>query len=160
VTVSGPENRAGRTQHWRPKWRPEGHPPDRRRCGGTSRSSGAHIPKYPHRVAFRAIQSQAFGLQKGCSARFGRRVKREKSLQITGGRTWIRTRDLFLIRKAPLRGAKTRGASRPARCSKRCRHAAESTLGPGQGEVHDCRSSAMLENRCRRRMMARVSVPQ
>src|SRR5665647_3492514 len=28
---------------------------------------------------------------------------REKSLQITGGRTWIRTRDLFLIREAPRR---------------------------------------------------------
>ena len=50
-------------------------------------------------VPARGIQDHAFGLQKACKRRSGRRVSREKSLQITGGRTWIRTRDLFLIRQ-------------------------------------------------------------
>ena len=49
-------------------------------------------------VSARANCAQAFGLQKACKRRSGRRVEREKSLQITGGRTWIRTRDLFLVR--------------------------------------------------------------
>ena len=51
-------------------------------------------------VPIRAIRNRAFGLQKACKRRSRRRVKRKKSLQMTGGRTWIRTRDLFLIREA------------------------------------------------------------
>ena len=49
-------------------------------------------------VPARAVHDRAFGLQKACKRRSERRVTREKSLQIAGGRTWIRTRDLFLIR--------------------------------------------------------------
>jgi len=52
------------------------------------------------RVPARVIRAHAFGLQKACKRRFGRSVWRENSLQITGERTWIRTRDLFLIRQA------------------------------------------------------------
>jgi len=50
--------------------------------------------------SFRANHTQAFGLQNGCRTRAERRGEREKSLQTGGGRTWIRTRDLFLIRQA------------------------------------------------------------
>ena len=39
-----------------------------------------------------AIHDRAFGLQKACKRTSERRVAREKSLQIAGGRTWIRTR--------------------------------------------------------------------
>jgi len=51
-------------------------------------------------VPFRAIHAQAFGLQKACKRRVARRGNGGISLQIAGGRTWIRTRDLFLIRQA------------------------------------------------------------
>jgi hypothetical protein len=57
---------------------------------------------------FATIRNRAFGLQKACRRRFGRRVAREESLQINGGRTWIRTTDLFLIRQA---------VSAPRKCS-------------------------------------------
>jgi hypothetical protein len=50
--------------------------------------------------SFRATHTRAFGLQKGCRAGAGRRWANAISLQIAGGRTWIRTRDLFLIREA------------------------------------------------------------
>jgi hypothetical protein len=65
-----------------------GHAPD-----GADRNEAQGVPA-------RANYAQAFGLQKACKRRSGRRVEREKSLQIAGGRTWIRTRDLFLIREA------------------------------------------------------------
>ena len=52
------------------------------------------------RVPARVIRAHALGLQKACKRGIGRRAEREKSLQMTGGRTWIRTRDLFLIREA------------------------------------------------------------
>ena len=50
-------------------------------------------------VSARAIHDRAFGLQKACKRRSERRDGGGISLQITGGRTWIRTRDLFLIRQ-------------------------------------------------------------
>ena len=53
-----------------------------------------------HRVPSRVIHDHAFGLQKACKRGSKRRMWREISLQITGGRTWIRTTDLFLIREA------------------------------------------------------------
>ena len=49
---------------------------------------------------FRAIHVQAFWLQKDCNRVVVKRGANAISLQITGGRTWIRTRDLFLIREA------------------------------------------------------------
>ena len=54
----------------------------------------------PYGDLIRAIHSPAFGLQKDYKRRFKRRIWRENSLQLTGGRTWIRTTDLFLIREA------------------------------------------------------------
>jgi hypothetical protein len=48
----------------------------------------------------RTNHNQAFGLQNGCRTRSGRSVRSAISLEITGGRTWIRTTDLFLIREA------------------------------------------------------------
>jgi hypothetical protein len=55
---------------------------------------------YSQRAPASAIHNRAFGLQKDCRRRVWRSGEREKSLQIAGGRTWIRTRDLFLIRQA------------------------------------------------------------
>jgi hypothetical protein len=42
---------------------------------------------------------QAFWLQKDCNRAVVERGANAISLQITGGRTWIRTTDLFLIRQ-------------------------------------------------------------
>ena len=44
--------------------------------------------------------TRALGLQNGCRTRPEGRARIAISLQITGGRTWIRTTDLFLIREA------------------------------------------------------------
>jgi hypothetical protein len=46
------------------------------------------------------IPTHACGLQNGCRTGFRRRGSIAISLEITGGRTWIRTTDLFLIRQA------------------------------------------------------------
>ena len=47
-------------------------------------------------AAVRANEPHAFGLQKGCRTGSERRVRIAISLQIAGGRTWIRTTHLLL----------------------------------------------------------------
>ena len=64
----------------------------------SARPRAPHIQSQPDPL--RALQVQAFGLQNGCRTGFGREVRIAISLQIAGGRTWIRTTDLFLIRQA------------------------------------------------------------
>jgi hypothetical protein len=63
--------------------------------GHYHRSTDPAVP-----LAFCAIHNHAFGLQNGCSRAAKRSGETEKDLQMTGGRTWIRTTDLFLIRQA------------------------------------------------------------
>jgi len=47
--------------------------------------------------SFRATNTRAFGLQKACKRRSGRGAGGGTTLQIAGGRTWIRTKGLFLV---------------------------------------------------------------
>jgi len=55
-------------------------------------------PSLPQRTPAGVIQAHARGLQNGCSLRCREDGVSRSSLQMTAGRTWIRTRDLFLIR--------------------------------------------------------------
>ena len=61
----------------------------------SARPRAPHIQSQPDPL--RALQVQAFGLQKDCNRALAKRSESGISLQITGGRTWIRTRDLFPV---------------------------------------------------------------
>ena len=93
-------------------------------------------------IPARAIHNRAFGLQKACNRQIRRKGKREKSLQIAGGRTWIRTRDLFLIREA-------RQATELLRAG---------ALEPTLGRPHHCRHHA--DETPRRALSSAAQAPQ
>ena len=67
--------------------------------GGGRETDGAGHSQ-AQRAPFRANHTPVLGLQNGCRTGVERSAGNAISLEIAGGRTWIRTTDLFLIREA------------------------------------------------------------
>jgi hypothetical protein len=78
---------------------------------------------------------RASGLQMDCSRRLGRGVYREESLRVTGGRTWIRTTDLFPIRQAVWPAHLGPGKPRASQAVTRTVSICRETLGPNSQRV-------------------------